>query len=140
MKKYRVGYTQGTYDLFHVGHLNLLNNAKKNCDYLVVGVNSDKLVNEYKHKNTNINENDRARIVSSIKGVDKVVLTNTLDKRVIYDYIKFDVVFIGDDWKGNERWKKTEDELNKINVDVVYLPHTDGVSTTIISQKIGGIK
>lgn len=136
MKKYKVGYTQGTFDLFHIGHLNLINNAKKYCDYLIVGVNSDNLVKQYKNKKTNINELDRATIVNAIKGVDKVVITKTLDKMNIYNNLRFDAIFIGDDWKGNERWKKTEQELAQIGVDVVFLPHTDGVSTTMITEKI----
>ena len=136
MKKYKIGYTQGTYDLFHVGHLNLLNNAKKQCEYLIVGVNSDELVMQYKNKKTHINEQDRATIVNAIKGVDKVIITNTLDKLEIHKYIKFDAIFIGDDWKGNERWTKTEEMLKPLGAEVVYLPHTDGISTTILSQKI----
>lgn len=136
MKKYKIGYTQGTYDLFHVGHLNLLNNAKMQCDYLVVGVNSDELVREYKNKITNIREEDRAKIVYSIKGVDKVIIAKTLDKNIMHDIINFDAIFIGDDWKGNPRWEKTQVELSKIGVDVVYLPHTNGISTTEIIRKI----
>lgn len=137
MKKYKIGYTQGTYDLFHIGHLNLLNNAKKQCDYLIVGVNSDALVKEYKNKNTNINQNDRAAIVNSIKSVDKVYITSTLDKEKILKSIKFDAIFIGDDWKGNSRWEETEIVLSKYGVDVVYLPHTDGISTTKLTEIIG---
>lgn len=136
MKKFKVGYTQGTFDLFHIGHLNIINNAKALCDYLIVGVNSDALVMSYKNKKTNISEQDRAKIVSAIKGVDKVIITTTLDKKIIHDMISFDAIFIGDDWKGNERWKKTEEELAKAGAEVVYLPHTDGISTTIISEKI----
>ena len=136
MEKYKIGYTQGTFDLFHIGHLNLINNAKKYCDYLIVGVNSDELVMQYKNKKTNINQNDRATIVNAIKGVDKVIITNTLDKQAIHKYINFNAIFIGDDWKGNERWKKTEEELSKVGAQVVYLPHTDGISTTIITQKL----
>lgn len=134
MKKYKIGYTQGTYDLFHVGHLNLLNNAKKQCEYLIVGVNSDELVMQYKNKKTHINEQDRATIVNAIKGVDKVFIAPTLDKLEIHKHIKFDAIFIGDDWKGNERWTKTEEELKPLGAEVVYLPHTDGISTTILSQ------
>lgn len=136
MKKYKIGYTQGTYDLFHVGHLNLLNNAKKQCEYLIVGVNSDELVMQYKNKKTNINEMDRATIVNAIKGVDKVIITKTLDKSEIHKYVNFDAIFIGDDWKGNERWKKTEEQLKEVGAEVIYLPHTDGISTTMLTQKI----
>lgn len=140
MKPYKIGYTQGTYDLFHIGHLNLLKNAIKQCDFLIVGVNSDQLVMEYKNKKTNINEKERAEIVSSIKGVDKVIITNTLDKVKIYNEIKFDLIFIGDDWKGNERWNQTEKDLAQYDVKVIYLPHTDGISTTELSKKINDNK
>ena len=119
MAKYKIGYTQGTYDLFHIGHLNLLNNAKKQCDYLIVGVNSDNLVQNYKHKIPTIKQKDRAKIVEAIKYVDKVVITETLDKSAIHKMIEFDVVFIGSDWKGNDRWKKTELDLKKIGVKVI---------------------
>ena len=135
MKKYKVGYTQGTFDLFHVGHLNLINNAKAQCDYLIVGVNSDELVMNYKNKKTNVNAQDRARIVNAIKGVDQVIITETLDKNIMHSILNFDAIFIGDDWKGNERWTRTEKELSKVGVDVVYLPHTDGISTTILTER-----
>ena len=135
-KKYKIGYTQGTYDLFHVGHLNLIENAKKYCDYLIVGVNSDKLVKSYKNKNVNIHENDRARIVGALKPVDKVYIINTLDKIEVLKYINFDVIFIGDDWKGNSRWEQTSIDLKKLGKDLIFLPHTDGISTTELTNKI----
>ncbi len=127
---YKVGYTQGVFDMFHVGHLNLINNAKARCEYLVVGVNSDELVRDYKNKETVIGENDRAEIIENLKAVDEVIIVNTLDKVKIYEKIKFDVVFIGDDWKGNDRWKQTEEDLKKVGAEVVYLPHTPSVSST----------
>ena len=136
MKKYKIGYTQGTFDMFHVGHLNIINNAKEQCDTLIVGVNSDKLVEEYKNKKTIINENDRARIVESIKGVDKAIIADTLDKVVAYKNLSFDAIFIGDDWKGNPRWEQTKKDLSEFGVDVVFLPHTDGISSTIIRERI----
>lgn len=139
MKKYKIGYTQGTFDLFHIGHLNLINNAKMLCDYLIVGVNDDELVMSYKNKIPNVNVNNRAKIVSSIKGVDEVIITKTLNKSEIYKKVKFDAIFIGDDWKGNERWKKTEEELKLLGTDVIYLPHTDGISTTDLTKKIKGV-
>lgn len=130
MKKYKVGYTQGVYDMFHIGHLNLLNNAKQYCDYLIVGVNSDELVEHYKHKIPVIHEEERRIIVANIKAVDECCIVNTLDKVANYKDLHFDAVFIGDDWKGNARWAKTEEELRPYGVDVVYLPHTEGVCST----------
>ena len=136
MKKYKIGYTQGVYDLFHIGHLNLLNKAKEQCDYLIVGVNSDELVMNYKNKKTHINEYERATIVNAIKSVDQVFIANTLDKKEIYKLVKFDAIFIGDDWKNDERWIKTQEEFAKINVDVVFLPYTQGISTTLLSKQL----
>lgn len=134
--KYKIGYTQGTFDLFHIGHLNLIKHAKEKCDTLIVGVNSDRLVQEYKNKVPIINENDRAAIVNAIKGVDNVIITDTLDKEEMLRRLSFDVIFIGDDWKGNSRWTKTCETLKKYGVDVIFLPHTDGVSTTEITKII----
>ena len=132
MKKYKVGYTQGVYDMFHIGHLNLINHAKEYCDYLIVGINSDKLVEDYKRKHTVINENERALIVGNIKAVDEVLIVDTLDKEAVLKQKHFDAVFIGDDWKGSDRWNETEKVLGKHGVDVVYLKHTDGISSTIL--------
>jgi cytidyltransferase-related domain len=136
MKKYKIGYTQGTYDLFHIGHLNLLKNAKEQCEYLIVGINTDRLVKEYKNKNVVISEQDRAKIVESIKFVDEIILTDTLDKKDIANKIKFNVIFIGSDWENNKRWIETKTDMKKIGIDVVFLPHTDGISSTDIRAKI----
>lgn len=129
-KKYHIGYTQGVFDMFHIGHLNLLKNAKEQCDYLIVGVNSDILVESYKNRHVIIPEDSRLKIVSAIKYVDKSLLSYTLDKRKMYEQLHFDVVFIGNDWKGNERWKRTEEDLGMCGVDVIYLPYTEGISST----------
>ena len=129
-KKYKVGYTQGVYDMFHIGHLNLINHAKERCEYLIVGVNSDELVKEYKHKSTVIGEADRLEIVRNIRAVDRAEIVNTLDKEKTLEEFHFDAIFIGDDWKGNPRWKKTGEDLKKHGVDLVFLPHTDGISST----------
>lgn len=136
MKKYRIGYTQGVYDMFHIGHLNLLLQAKELCDFLIVGINSDQLVNNYKNKSPIICDKDRARIVENIRCVDKVIIVDTLEKKEIYKKTKFDAIFIGSDWKGNDRWKKTELEFKNIGVDVVYLKHTDGISTSLIRRNL----
>lgn len=136
MKKYKIGYTDGVYDLFHVGHLNMINIAKEHCEYLIVGVHGDEVVKEYKHRVPIINENDRRKIVASIKGVDEAVINPFRDKLKLWELYHFDVVFIGDDWKGTQRWNDFEKVLNKIGVDVVYVPYTKGISTTEIRQKI----
>ena len=134
MKRYKVGYTQGVYDMFHIGHLNLINHAKEYCDYLIVGVNSDDLVLSYKGKVPIIRQEDRRIIVENIKAVDECVIVTTLDKITIWNKIHFDAIFIGDDWKGNPRWEKTELDLAEFGVDVIYLPHTDGICSTQLSR------
>lgn len=132
MKKYKIGYTQGTFDMFHIGHLNLIRQAKEQCEVLIVGVNSDRLVNEYKNKVPVINESNRAEIVNALKYVDKVIICDSLDKCIVWKIVKFDAIFIGDDWKGNLRWIQTEKELAPLGAKVVYLKHTDGISSTIL--------
>lgn len=132
MKRYQIGYTQGVFDMFHIGHLNLLKHAKEQCEYLIVGVNSDDLVKEYKNKETVVDEKERAEIVGSIKYVDKCVITDTLDKIDQWKKYQFEAIFIGDDWKGNDRWLKTEIELEKVGAKVVYLSYTSGVSSTYL--------
>ena len=136
MKKYKIGYTDGVYDLFHVGHLNMINTAKEHCEYLIVGVHGDEVVKEYKHHVPIINENDRRKIVASIKGVDEAVINQFRDKLKLWELYHFDVMFIGDDWKGTQRWNKFEKVLGKLGVDVVYVPYTKGISTTEIRRKI----
>lgn len=135
-KKYKVGYTDGVYDLFHVGHLNMIQMAKQYCDYLIVGVHGDDVVEEYKHHRPIINENDRRRIIESIKGVDRAEINRFRDKLKLWELYQFDVVFIGDDWKGTERWNNFEKILAGISVDVIYVPYTKGISTTEIRGKI----
>lgn len=135
-KKYRVGYTQGVFDMFHIGHLNLLNHAKEMCDILVVGVNSDSLVKKYKGITPTICESDRLTIVKNIKAVDDALVVDTLDKTESHKRIGFDAIFIGSDWKGNARWKQTEEELKPLGAEVVYLQHTDGISSTILRDRI----
>lgn len=134
MKKYKIGYTQGVYDMFHIGHLNLINQAKERCEYLIVGVNSDQLVERYKNKTPVICQEDRRTIVANIKAVDQAVIADTLDKTKMLKKLGFDAVFIGDDWKGSERWQKTEEELSRFGVDVVYLAHTPDISSTALRK------
>lgn len=134
-KKYHRGYTQGVFDMFHIGHLNLLNRAKAQCDYLIVGVNSDRLVEEYKNRTPVISEDSREEIVENIKAVDEAHIVNTLDKLVVLEEYPFDAVFIGSDWKGTERWNRTERDLKEKGIDVVYLPYTKEVSSSKLRPK-----
>lgn len=136
MKKINIGYTQGTFDTLHYGHVRLLKQAKEQCNYLIVGVNSDALVKEYKNTETIVKEKERAEIVEAIKYVDRVIIVNTLDKMVQLDKFHFDAIFIGDDWKGNQRWVRTEEQLKEKNVPVVFLSHTPNISTTIVKSKM----
>lgn len=122
--------------MFHIGHLNLIMNAKAHCDRLIVGVNSDALVKEYKRKTPVINQYERLEIIKALKYVDDAYIAETLDKSVAHKKDKFSVIFIGDDWKGNQRWKATEDEMQKEDVAVVYLKHTDGISSSILKTYI----
>ena len=135
-RRYKLGYTQGVYDMFHIGHLHIINSAAAMCEKLIVGVNSDELVEQYKNKKTVISQIDRAEIIRNLKSVDECVIVDTLDKVVLYQKLKFDAVFIGDDWKGNERWLQTEKDLAPFGVDVVYLPHTPNISSTMLRVEV----
>lgn len=134
-KKPKIGYTQGVFDMFHVGHLNLLNNARAQCDQLIVGVNSDALVESYKNKIPVVRQEYRKLIVENIKAVEKAYIVDTLEKVKILEKIPFDVIFVGDDWKGNPRWSETCRKLNALGVEVVFLPYTQNVSSTLLRTK-----
>ncbi len=134
-KKEIVGYTAGVYDLFHIGHLNLLKNAKSRCDKLIVAVTSDKAA-EYKGKKPFIPQNERIEIVSAIKYVDKVVIQDDLDKVKAHDVYQYDVLFVGSDWQGTDKWNRYEQELEKRGAKVVYLPYTQQTSSTILQNTI----
>ena len=135
-KKYKVGYTDGTFDLFHVGHLNIIEAAKEYCDYLIVAVHGDDVVKEMKPNSPVIGEQERRRIVEAIKGVDQAEITRFRDKKKLWDLYHFDVIFIGDDYQGTERWNKFEKELKAVGVDVVYLPYTKSTSSSSIRQRV----
>ena len=135
MKPYRRGYTQGVYDMFHIGHLNLINHAKELCDYLIVGVNADELVESYKHKTPVIAQEDRREIIANLKAVDDTIIATTLDKTEIWKELHFDAIFIGDDWRGNARWEQTRKDLKAVGAEVVFLPYTNGVTSTELRQE-----
>lgn len=139
MKKYKKGITSGVYDMFHIGHLNILKRAKGMCDYLIVAVSTDEVVEKNKKKNPIIPFADRKEIVSSIKYVDEVIdqTDYSIESKIeIARRHHIDVMFVGSDWKGTDKWNKIENELKKFGCDVIYLPHTDGISSTILREKI----
>ena len=136
MKKYKIGYTTGVYDMFHIGHLNIFKRAKEYCDFLIVGVTTDELCYQRKGKYPIINENDRMEIVKSIKYVDKVVPQVDMEKIKPVVENDVEVVFVGSDWEGTPQWKEYEKQFRTVGCDVVYLPHTDGISSTMLRNKI----
>ena len=135
-KKYKVGYTTGVFDMFHIGHLNILKRAKEQCEYLIVGVTTDTLCLERKNKLPIICEKDRMEIVEAIKYVDKVVPQNDMDKLSAVKQYGVDVVFVGSDWKGTPSWNEYEKQFAASGCSVVYLDHTDGISSTILRERM----
>ena len=134
-EKMVIGYTSGVYDLFHIGHLNLLKNAKSLCDKLVVGVTSDELVS-YKNKKSVIPHSERIEIVRNIKCVDAVVPQNNMDKFKMWERLKFDIMFVGDDWFETDKWRDLDEQFKKVGVKIIYFPYTKGVSSTVINETL----
>lgn len=134
MKKYKVGYTTGVFDMFHIGHLNILKKAKEQCEYLIVGVSTDEVVQGYKKKTPIIPFEERIAIVESIKYVDQIVPQTSMDKFAVWEKLKFNVIFHGDDWKGSNMYEEIEKKFNSIGVDMVFFPYTKGTSSTILSE------
>lgn len=137
MKKYRIGYTTGVFDMFHIGHLNILRRAKEQCDFLIVGVSTDRVVESYKHHAPVIPFADRMAIVEACRYVDRVVAQESMDKFEAWQRLNFDVMFHGSEWKGSELYNEYEKRFNAVGVDVVYLPHTDGISSTMLRERNG---
>lgn len=134
-----IGYTAGVYDLFHIGHLNLLKNAKAMCDKLVVGVTTDDLVS-YKGKKAMIPFEDRIEIIRSIKYVDAAVPQSDMDKLTMCKKLGAQILFVGDDWYGTEKWKKYEEEFKQAGIQIVYFPYTKGVSSTLITKTLETVR
>ena len=134
--KYKVGYTTGVFDMFHIGHLNILKRAKEQCEYLIVGVTTDALCQSRKNKLPVICEKDRVEIVESIRYVDRVVLQNDMDKLSAVKLYGIDAVFVGSDWQGTSAWNNYEKEFKEVGCDVVYLKHTEGISSTILRERL----
>lgn len=134
-----IGYTAGVYDMFHIGHLNVIRRAKEQCDYLIVGVSTDELVQHDKGKTPVIPYEERAAIISAIKYVDQVVPQLDKNKFDAWEKYHFNKMFVGDDWKGTPQWNKYEKQLEPVGVEIIYLPHTDGISSTKLTNLIKNI-
>ncbi len=134
-----IGYTSGVYDLFHIGHLNLLINASSLCDQLIVGVTIDELVS-YKNKQAVIPFQERLEIVRSIKYVDAAISQNDMDKFKMWEKLKFDVLFVGDDWFRNPKWEDIEIRFREVEVRVIYFPYTKGTSSTLLNKTLDNLR
>lgn len=131
-----IGYTTGVFDMFHIGHLNILHRAKEQCDYLIVGVSTDELVQHDKNKTPIIPFNERCAIVKAIKYVDRIVPQSDKNKFDAWEKYHFNKMFVGSDWQGTPAWKKFEEQFAPVGVEIVYLSHTDGISSSILREKI----
>lgn len=129
-----IGYTTGVFDLFHIGHLNILRNAKAMCDRLIVGVTGDEIMMEYKNKIPVIPFEQRVEIVRNIKCVDVAIKQETMDKWEAWQKLRFDVMFVGDDWYATEKWQSLQQKFDDVGVRIVYFPYTQTTSTTKINQ------
>ena len=135
-----IGYTSGVFDLFHIGHLNLLFKARGLCDRLIVGVSTDELCFSAKMKNPVIPFDERKQIVGALKFVDCVVPQDSYDKADQHDRYKFDIMFVGDDWYQDPKWQNYERDFEQKNVRVIYFPYYKGTSSTIINNVLNNIK
>ena len=131
-----IGYTTGVFDMFHIGHLNILRQAKEKCDYLIVGVSTDECVESYKNKTPIIPYEQRAAIVEAIKYVDEVVPQTNMDKLEFLKKRHFDVMFHGDEWKGTELYNRYEIEFARMGARIEFLPHTSGISSSLLREII----
>ena len=131
-----IGYTTGVYDMFHIGHLNVIRRAKEQCDYLMVGVSTDELVMREKNKAPVIPFEERFAIVEAIKYVDKAVPQTDKNKFGAWERYHFHKMFVGSDWKGTPQWDQYEKQFEPVGVEIVYLPHTDGISSTNLTNVI----
>lgn len=131
-----VGYTTGVFDLFHIGHLNILRRAKERCGILIVGVSTDENVMSYKNKKPVYPFYERIRIVKSVRYVDYVTAQSDMDKFKAWKSLNYDVMFHGTDWQNSSMYNEIEKKLMTVGVEVEYLPHTDGISSTTLRERI----
>lgn len=129
MKKFKIGYTTGVFDLFHIGHLNILRKAKSQCEFLIVGVTTDEEVLKIKKRKPVISFKERIAIVEAIRYVDLAVAEDDTDKIKAWEKYKYDVIFKGSDWKGTKIWDDYEKFFTKQKVEVVFFPYTQGTSS-----------
>ncbi len=134
-----IGYTAGVFDLFHIGHLTLLKNAKALCDKLIVGVTVDELV-LYKGKHAMIPFSDRIEIIRNIKCVDAAVPQYDMDKLTMCKKLGASILFVGDDWYGTEKWKAYEKDFAEAGIKIIYFPYTHGVSSTKITEALTAVR
>ena len=139
-KKFKVGYTTGVFDLFHIGHLNIIKRAKEQCEHLIVGVSTDDLVKEYKHKYPIIPYEERKQIIEALKYVDEVVPQTTMDKYAAWEDLHYEALFHGDDWKNSDMYNKYVEEFEGTGVEFVFLPHTEGTSSTMLTEVLQTIR
>ena len=137
MKK--IGYTTGVFDLFHIGHLNILKRARLECDHLIVGITTDELSESVKNKKPFIPFQERMDLVEAVKYVDEVVPQASYDKMEAWNNLKFDRMFVGDDWKGSDQWNTIEDEFAQVGVEIIYFPYTTHTSSTILRDILSKI-
>lgn len=134
-----IGYTTGVFDMFHIGHLNILRRAKEQCDYLIVGVSTDELCLSYKHKAPIVPFGERKAIVEAIRYADEVVVQTDRDKFLAWQQLHFDRLFVGSDWQGTPFFNRLEAQLGEVGVEVVYLPYTKGTNSTLLREKLKGL-
>ena len=137
MKK--IGYTTGVFDLFHIGHLNILKRARLECDHLIVGITTDELSESAKNKKPFIPFQERMDLVEAVKYVDEAVPQTSYDKMEAWNNLKFDRMFVGDDWKGSDQWNTIEDEFAQVGVEIIYFPYTTHTSSTILRDILSKI-
>ncbi len=131
-----IGYTAGAFDLFHIGHLNILRSARAMCDRLVVGVSTDELIIACKRKKPVIPFEERLEVVRSVKYVDAAVAQEDMDKMAMWERLKFDLMFVGDDWRGTRKWQEYEEQFRRVGVRIVYFPYTQHTSSSLLREAL----
>ena len=131
-----IGYTTGVFDMFHVGHLNLLARAREQCDRLIVGVSTDDVVLDYKGHAPIVPYAERVAIVKAIRYVVEVVPQTSMDKFAAWEKLRFNRLFHGNDWKGSAMYNEVEAKLKAVGVEVVYFPYTQGTSSTLLAERL----